>query len=113
MHFGFSLSSYFSPTFSLRERGNEKWKRKSNDKEPEMLNWLDELNFQHQVEQICFCRTEIREISPNRLRAIVFGEARNEDQHVVLTEIKSVTFHQLQVEQTSDGFWTAQVIFDI
>ena len=78
-----------------------------------MLNWLDELNFQHQVEEIFFCRTDIREISPNRLRAIVFGEAYNEDQHVVLTEIKSVTFHHLQVEQTSDGFWTAQVIFDI
>jgi SHS2 domain-containing protein len=78
-----------------------------------MLNWLDELNFQHQVEEIFFCRTDIREISPNRLRAIVFGEAYNEDQHVVLTEIKSVTFRQLQVEQTSDGFWTAQVIFDI
>ena len=78
-----------------------------------MLNWLDELNFQHQVEEIFFCRTDIREISPNQLRAIVFGEAYNEDQHVVLTEIKSVTFHQLQVEQTSDGFWTAQVIFDI
>ena len=78
-----------------------------------MLNWLGELNFQHQVEEIFFCRTEIREISPNRLRAVVFGEARNENRHVVLAEIKSVTFHQLQVEQASDGVWTAQVIFDI
>ena len=78
-----------------------------------MLNWLGELNFQHEVEEIFFCRTEIREISPNRLRAVVFGEARNENRHVVLAEIKSVTFHQLQVEQASDGVWTAQVIFDI
>ena len=78
-----------------------------------MLNWLGELNFQHEVEEIFFCRTEIREISPNRLCAVVFGEARNENRHVVLAEIKSVTFHQLQVEQASDGVWTAQVIFDI
>ena len=78
-----------------------------------MLNWLGELNFQHEVEEIFFCRTEIREISPNRLRAVVFGEDRNENRHVVLAEIKSVTFHQLQVEQASDGVWTAQVIFDI
>ncbi|MDP7279870.1 MAG: archease [Candidatus Poribacteria bacterium] len=78
-----------------------------------MLNWLGELNFQHQVEEIFFCRTEIREISPNRLRAVVFGEARNENRPGVLAQIKSVNLHQLKVGQASDGVWTAQVIFDI
>ena len=80
-----------------------------------MVAWLDELNFRHEVEEVFFQRVEIREISqdPHRVAAIAYGEPVDFTKHVVYTEIKSITYHQLIVEQTPDGWWVAQVIFDL
>lgn len=80
-----------------------------------MVSWLDELNFRHEVEEIFFQRVEIGDISeaPYRLVALAYGEPIDFAKHVVYTEIKSVTYHQLRVEQTSDNQWIAQVIFDL
>ena len=80
-----------------------------------MVAWLDELNFRHEVEEIFFRRVEIREISeaPSRLVAIAYGEPVDFTKHVVYTEVKSITYHQLIVEQTPDDRWMAQVIFDL
>ena len=80
-----------------------------------MVAWLDELNFQHEVEAVFFREVKILEISqvPYRLVASAFGEPADFTKHVVYTEIKSITYHQLITEQTSDDQWLAQVIFDI
>ena len=80
-----------------------------------MVSWLDELNFRHEVEEMFFRRVEIRWISeqPPALSAAAIGEPVNFKKHVVYTEIKSVTYHQLLVEQRLDGIWVAQVIFDL
>ncbi len=80
-----------------------------------MVVWLDELNFRHEVEEIFFQGVEIREISeaPCRLTAVAYGEPVDFTKHAVYTEIKSITYHQLIVEQTPDGQWMAQVIFDL
>ena len=80
-----------------------------------MVAWLDELNFRHEVEEVFFQRVEIREIceAPYRLTAIAYGEPVDFAKHIVYTEIKSITYHQLIVECTPDNGWVAQVIFDL
>lgn len=80
-----------------------------------MVTWLDELNFRHEIEEIFFREVEIREISqaPCKIVALAYGEPVDFAKHAVYTEIKSITYHQLSVEQTSDNQWLAQVIFDI
>ena len=80
-----------------------------------MVAWLDELNFRHEVEESFFRQVEIREISeaPHRLAAVAYGESVDFAKHVVYTEIKSITYHQLIVEQLPDDQWMAQVIFDL
>lgn len=80
-----------------------------------MVAWLDELNFRHEVEEVFFRRVEMREISeaPYKLVAVAYGEPVDFAKHVVYTEIKSVTYHQLIVEQGRDDQWMAQVIFDL
>ena len=75
--------------------------------------WLDELIFQHETKEIFFRRAEIQQCSETEMTATVYGEPANFDKHAVYTEIKSVTYHQLQVVQKSDGSWFAQVIFDL
>lgn len=80
-----------------------------------MVAWLDELNFRHEVEEVFFQRVEIQDISetPCRLLAVAYGEPVDFTKHVVYTEIKSITYHQLIVEQIPDNRWLAQVIFDL
>ena len=80
-----------------------------------MVSWLDELNFRHEVEEVFFQRVEIQAISetPCRLLAVAYGEPVDFTKHVVYTEIKSITYHQLIVEQTPEDRWLAQVILDL
>lgn len=75
--------------------------------------WLDELNFRHETEAMFFKRAHIRHCSETEVSSDVYGEPVDFDKHEVYTEIKSVTYHQLQVEQHPDGGWFAQVIFDL
>ena len=75
--------------------------------------WLDELIFRHETEETFFKRAEIQQCSETEMSATVYGEPTNFDKHEVYTEIKSVTYHQLQVVEKSDGSWFAQVIFDL
>ena len=77
------------------------------------VGWLDELIFRHETEEVFFKRAEIQQCSETEMSAIVYGEPVNFDKHEVYTEIKSVTYHQLQVVQKGDGSWFAQVIFDL
>ena len=75
--------------------------------------WLDELIFQHETKEIFFKRAAVQQCSETEVSATVYGEPANFDKHEVYTEIKSVTYHQLQVVQKPDGSWFAQVIFDL
>ncbi|RKU37593.1 protein archease [Candidatus Poribacteria bacterium] len=75
--------------------------------------WLDELIFRHETEEIFFKRANIHRCNETEMSAAVYGEPVNFDKHEVYTEIKSVTYHQLKVEQKPDGSWHAQVIFDL
>ena len=77
------------------------------------VGWLDELIFRHETEEIFFKRADIYRCSETEMFATVYGEPVNFDKHEVYTEIKSVTYHQLEVLQKTDGSWHAQVIFDL
>ena len=78
-----------------------------------LVAWLDELIFKHETEEMFFKRVEITSISATELTAKVYGEPTDFNKHIVYTEIKAVTYHQLYVIQNSDGDWEAQVIFDL
>ena len=78
-----------------------------------MVVWLDELIFRHEVDEVFFKYVEIVELSETCLSACAYGEPVDFTKHVVYTEIKSVTYHQLSVSQSPGGEWTANVIFDL
>jgi len=77
-----------------------------------LVAWLDELLYRYETERILCKRFVIEDMSDLRLSAVVFGENADSTRHEIKTEIKSVTYHQLKVEETKDG-WRVQVIFDV
>lgn len=74
--------------------------------------WLSELLYVYEVDQLVFKRFIVREMSRERISATCWGELRDPARHHISTEIKSVTYHQLKVEKTEQG-WMAEVIFDL
>lgn len=80
-----------------------------------LVEWLSEAVYLFEVEDLLLSRAEveIRESPAGfELESTVAGEPFDPDRHPVKIAIKAVTYHQLAVEQTADG-WRARVIFDI
>jgi SHS2 domain-containing protein len=82
------------------------------DREALLYAWLAELLAVSEAERLIFRRALISEMSETRLHATVYGEPLDRDRHHSGTHIKAVTFHQLFVKQTYDG-WSAQVFLDL
>ena len=78
-----------------------------------LVAFLGELLFQHEVEEILFKRVEILKFNEDNLSAVAYGEEKNPQKHIIYTEIKNVTYHQLKVKQSSDNKWETLVIFDL
>jgi len=82
------------------------------DREELLVNWLGELLYLLESRQFLPALISIKEISEQRLLADVRGETLDPERHALEREVKAVTFHQLRVEETADG-WRAQVYVDL
>jgi len=77
-----------------------------------MVDWLSELLYLHDVENLLFKEFTAESVGKDGLKAIAKGEPFEEGVHVIKTEVKAVTYHQIEVRQEK-GHWRAQVIFDL
>lgn len=77
-----------------------------------MVNWLREALYQWTGEERVVRRAEILGLSTYSLKARLFHEPYDPGRHVVLQEIKAVTYHQIRVTPAPTG-WEARIIFDI
>jgi SHS2 domain-containing protein len=77
-----------------------------------LVNWLSELLYLLESRQFLPASFQIDDISDQQVRARVRGEMLVPGRHCLDREIKAVTYHQLLVEQTADG-WQAQVFVDL
>ncbi|MGR3178808.1 MAG: archease [Candidatus Anammoxibacter sp.] len=92
------------------------------DLEQLMINWLQEVLYNYDVYSFLFTRFDVHEIitskheesSPTSLtiKATGFGETFDHERHVILTEVKAATYHQIEVKE-SGGKWQARIIFDL
>jgi SHS2 domain-containing protein len=77
-----------------------------------MVDWLNELLYLHDVENLLFKRFHVESVGEAGLKAKVNGEIFQEGVHVIKTEVKAVTYHQLEVRQEKGG-WRARIIIDL
>ncbi|MGA2317319.1 MAG: archease [Thermodesulfobacteriota bacterium] len=77
-----------------------------------MVDWLSELLYLHDVENLLFKGFKVESVGEDGLRAVVKGEPFQEGVHVIKTGVKAVTYHQIEVRQ-ENGRWRAQIIFDL
>ncbi len=77
-----------------------------------LVDWLSELLYLHDVENLLFKQFKIESVGEDGLKAVAKGEPFEEGVHAIKTEVKAVTYHQIEVRQEK-GRWRAQVIFDL
>lgn len=78
------------------------------DYEALLVNWLTELLWLQESHHETYHRFQIESLSPTLLRAQVFGAAMTQ----LNKAIKAVTYHNLKIEQTVEG-WQAIVVVDV
>ncbi len=76
-----------------------------------LFDWLSELLFRFDTEGMLFSEFEL-DIHDRGLNAIARGESADAERHQLAHEVKAITYHQLEVRETNDG-WSAQLIVDI
>lgn len=76
-----------------------------------LFDWLNELVYICDTRRLVFCQFSV-EIASGGLTAVARGEPLDPVRHRLTHEVKAITYHQLKVEQTADG-WLAEVIVDI
>ena len=77
-----------------------------------MVDWLSELLYFHDVDNLLFKGFKVESVGEDGLKAVVKGEPFQEGVHVIKTEVKAVTYHQIKVEEEG-GTWKAQIILDL
>ena len=77
-----------------------------------LVNFLREILYLWNGERFLIKTCSIREATPQRLKALLRGEAFDPGRHRMKAEIKAVTYHQASVCETEAGF-VAKVVFDV
>ena len=77
-----------------------------------MFDWLRAILYHFEVDQMLVARCEVRVGPSAGLHAVLEGEAFDPSRHELSREVKAITYHDLRVEETEDG-WLAEVIVDI
>lgn len=82
------------------------------DREDLLIRWLSELLFFCQSRGYLFKEFSILHLDSHSVRGAARGEIFDSSRHRFNTEIKAVTYHQVEVKRTDKG-WEGRVIFDV
>ena len=81
------------------------------DQESLLVEWLNELIYLFDTENIIFKRFDITQLNNTQLKAIIYGEKVDSSRHKLKTGVKAATYHMLKVDK-GDGC-KVEVLFDI
>jgi len=108
---GLAFTELVTSADSLDCRVERRFKLEEDDIETLLVSWLQELIYLLDTEDLVFGRFQVK-LQDFSLEASAWGDVFDPDIHTMKTEIKAVTYHQLEVTKSDLG-WQAQVIFDI
>jgi SHS2 domain-containing protein len=108
---GLAFTELVTSAKSLDCSVERRFKLEEDDIETLLVSWLQELLYLLDTEELVFARFQVK-LHALSLEATAWGEVFDPDRHTIKTEIKAVTYHQLEVAKSDQG-WQAQFIFDI
>jgi SHS2 domain-containing protein len=96
---------------AIRERSEFTLAIEGTDKAYLLFDWLKELLLRFDRDGMLFTRFEVS-VRDDGLSARIAGEPFDPARHALLREVKAITYHDLIVEESAEG-WQAEVIVDI
>jgi len=84
----------------------------ADDRELLFREWLSELLYHIFVKEYLFKTLRIVKLDSHSLKAVACGEKIDYRRHKIKRELKSITYHQLQVSEV-DGKWTGRFVIDV
>jgi SHS2 domain-containing protein len=97
---------------TVREKESRTIEVSAAEQETLLYAWLAELLAISEGERIVFRRAVVSLASADHILATAHGEPFDRERHHSGTHIKAVTFHQLKIEESAEG-WCAQVFLDL
>ena len=82
------------------------------DRESLLVNWLNEVLYDVDGRRMALGTFQVSRMDEARVECVASGEPRDRERHPSRLVVKAVTYHQLKVAQTADG-WIAEVFVDI
>ncbi len=83
----------------------------ASDEESLLVEWLNELIYLFDVENILFKRFDITQLNNTQLKARSYGEKVDNSKHKLKMGVKAATYHMLKLDK--DDGCKVQVLFDI
>jgi len=77
-----------------------------------LVAWLNEIIFLFETQNLIPGEFRVERTNENELRAVIHAEPYTPERHVVEHQVKAATYHQLSLEQGSDG-WHARIYLDL
>lgn len=77
-----------------------------------LVNWLSEILYRFDAEGWVFSEFKVIDLTDQALVARARGEKFDPRRHPVKMLVKAITYHQLEVRETPQG-WRAQVYVDV
>jgi len=98
---------------SVKRKVKKRISVKSDSEEMLLFNFLQEIVFLKDSKKLLFSKFAVRvKRKPLHLSCVAEGEKLSMKKHELLVDVKAVTFHRFEVEETKAG-WRAQVILDV
>jgi protein archease len=82
------------------------------DYESLLVNWLNEVLYFTDSKRLALGRFDISKLNESEVECVARGELRDPVKHSPKLVVKAVTYHQLKIAHTSDG-WSADVYVDV
>jgi SHS2 domain-containing protein len=109
---GMGLMALAIEPAEIREREPLSLSVTGSDAEQLLVNWLSEILYHMDAEGWTFSRFTIQNCSPIAIAGEGWGERREPGSGTRAVAVKAVTYHQLAIRETTEG-WEATVYFDI
>ncbi len=99
-------------TENIVERQSYPVEAEGDSNESLLVNWLSEILYYLDGRQLALRRFNVSQVAKDRVRGAALGEPRDPLRHRARLVVKGVTYHQLKVERTANG-WVCEVFVDV
>jgi len=97
---------------AIEEHEQRTIKASGADNESLLFDWLAEILAVADAEGLALRRAEVTRVVEGQAQGVVYGEKFDKARHRAGTYIKAVTYHELRVERTEQG-WKGRIYLDV